>query len=173
MYCASLYTYAEWRQGDQVSCISRDRPVFSKLSRVPFDKYLALWWYGHVWVLLFLGRTKQNLRELDLNLRPPDWHAGALPTELTSPISAVSLFCQYLCSGGGGGRLSVNIWLWCIFYKTNQGRLPLASSHLGYAPGSFFIRRWHSYEWTMYYFLFLTCPPSAPWKLDRSYATGV
>ena len=34
----------------------------------------------------------------DLNLRPPDWRAGALPTELTSPILAVSLFCQYLCS---------------------------------------------------------------------------
>ena len=34
------------------------------------------------------------------NMRPPDWRAGALPTELTSPILAVSLFCQYLCSGG-------------------------------------------------------------------------
>ena len=41
--------------------------------------------------------------ERDLNLRPPDWRAGALPTELTCPILAVSLFCQYLCSEGGGG----------------------------------------------------------------------
>ena len=37
--------------------------------------------------------------ERDSNLRPPDWRAGALPTELSSPTLAVSLFCQYLCSG--------------------------------------------------------------------------
>ena len=49
------------------------------------------------------GWTKKKLLERDLNLRPPDWHAGAPPTELTSPILAVYLFCQYLCSGGGGG----------------------------------------------------------------------
>ena len=30
--------------------------------------------------------TKTNWLERDLNLRPPDWRAGALPTELTSPI---------------------------------------------------------------------------------------
>ena len=46
-----------------------------------------------------LGWTKKNLLERDFNLRPPDWHAGALPTELSSPILAVSLLCQYLCSG--------------------------------------------------------------------------
>ena len=40
-----------------------------------------------------------NLRERDLNLRPPDWRAGALPTELSSPILPIFLFCQYLCSG--------------------------------------------------------------------------
>ena len=45
------------------------------------------------------GWTKNNLLEQDLNLRPPDWRAGALPTELSSPTLAVSLFCQYLCSG--------------------------------------------------------------------------
>ena len=28
--------------------------------------------------------TKKNWLERDLNLRPPDWRAGALPTELTS-----------------------------------------------------------------------------------------
>ena len=52
---------------------------------------------------LNFGWTKKNVRERDLNLRPPDWRADALPTELTSPILEVSLFCQYLCSGGGGG----------------------------------------------------------------------
>ena len=41
------------------------------------------------------GWTKKNWLERDLNLRPPDWRAGVLPTELTSPILAVSLFCQY------------------------------------------------------------------------------
>ena len=46
----------------------------------------------------------KNLPEGDLNLRPPDWRAGALPTELTSPILAVSLFCQYLCSGGASQK---------------------------------------------------------------------
>ena len=46
------------------------------------------------------GWTKKNLLERGLNLRPPDWRAGALPTELSSPTLAVSLhvFCQYLCS---------------------------------------------------------------------------
>ena len=46
------------------------------------------------------GWIKKNWLERDLNLRPPDWRAGALPTELSSPALAVSLFCQYLCSGG-------------------------------------------------------------------------
>ena len=50
------------------------------------------------------GWTKKNLLERDLNLRPRDWRAGALPTELTSHILAVSLFCQYLCSERGGGQ---------------------------------------------------------------------
>ena len=45
------------------------------------------------------GWTKKNWLERDLNLRPPDWRAGALPTQLSSPTLAVSLFCQYLCSG--------------------------------------------------------------------------
>ena len=43
--------------------------------------------------------NKENWLERDLNLRPPDWRTGALPTELSSPTLAVSLFCQYLCSG--------------------------------------------------------------------------
>ena len=52
------------------------------------------------------GWTKKNLLERDLNLWPPDWCAGALPTELhvTSPFLAVSLFCQYLCSGGASQK---------------------------------------------------------------------
>ena len=45
------------------------------------------------------GWTKKKWLERDLNLRPPDWRAGALPTELSSPTLAVSLFCQYLCLG--------------------------------------------------------------------------
>ena len=49
------------------------------------------------------GWTKKNLLERDLNLWPLDWCASTLPTELTSPILEVSLFCQHLCSGGGGG----------------------------------------------------------------------
>ena len=52
------------------------------------------------WLGTFLDTflmNKQKLLERDLNLRPPDWRAVALPTELTSPILAVSLFCQYLC----------------------------------------------------------------------------
>ena len=41
-------------------------------------------------IILFIylfkfGWTKKNLLERDLNLRPPDWRAGALPTELSSP----------------------------------------------------------------------------------------
>ena len=50
------------------------------------------------------GWTKKDLRERDLNLRPPDWRAGALPTELTSPILVVSLFCQYLFFGGASQK---------------------------------------------------------------------
>ena len=49
---------------------------------------------------IHFGWTKKNLLERDLNLRPPDWRAGVLPTELTSAILAVCLFCQYFCSGG-------------------------------------------------------------------------
>ena len=48
--------------------------------------------------------TKKHWLERDLNLRPLDWRAGALPTELTSPTLAVSLFCQYLCSGGASQK---------------------------------------------------------------------
>ena len=36
-------------------------------------------------LLKHFGWTKTNLLERDLNLRPPDWRAGAPPTELTSP----------------------------------------------------------------------------------------
>ena len=35
----------------------------------------------------------------DLNMRSPDWRAGALQTELTCSILVVFLFCQYLCLG--------------------------------------------------------------------------
>ena len=35
--------------------------------------------------------NKENWLERDLNLRPPDWRAGALPTELSSPTLVVSL----------------------------------------------------------------------------------
>ena len=45
------------------------------------------------------GWTKKNWLERDLNLQPPDWRAGALPTELSSPTVAVSLFCQYFFGG--------------------------------------------------------------------------
>ena len=55
------------------------------------------------WLWINFGWTKKKLPVRDLNLRPPDWRAGALPTELTSPILAVFLCCQYLCWGGGGG----------------------------------------------------------------------
>ena len=34
------------------------------------------------------GWTKKNLLERDLNLQPPDWRAGAPPTELSSPTLA-------------------------------------------------------------------------------------
>ena len=52
----------------------------------------------NLWKLIVESKpwTKKNWVEQDLNLRPPDWHAGALPTELTSPVLAASLFCQYL-----------------------------------------------------------------------------
>ena len=51
------------------------------------------------WVHILLKKFDEQRNILNLrylNLRPPDWRAGALPTELTSPILAVSLFCQYL-----------------------------------------------------------------------------
>ena len=50
-----------------------------------------------------IGWTKKNLLEWDLNLQPLDGRAGALPT---APILAVSLFCQYLCSGGASQKSS-------------------------------------------------------------------
>ena len=50
-------------------------------------------------VLDKFGWTKKNWLERDLNLRPPDWRAGALPTELSSPTLAISLLCQYPCLG--------------------------------------------------------------------------
>ena len=48
--------------------------------------------------------TKKSWLEWDLNLRPPDWRAGALPTELISPVLVVTLFCQYRCSGGANQK---------------------------------------------------------------------
>ena len=52
-----------------------------------------------IFIIAKFGWTKKNWLGRDLNLRPPDWRAGTLPTELSSPTLAVSLFCQYLCSG--------------------------------------------------------------------------
>ena len=57
------------------------------------------------WLLHFkdkFGWTKTNLLILErrLKLRPPDWRAG----ELSSPTLAVSLFCQYLCSGSASQK---------------------------------------------------------------------
>ena len=56
-------------------------------------------WLGtYIFLKINFGWTKKNLLERDLNLRPPDWRAGALPTELTSaiigglPILSISLF---------------------------------------------------------------------------------
>ena len=63
-----------------------------RLSRSSASIYRVLGFYCFGW-------TKKNLLERDSNLRPPDWRAGALPTELSSPILAVSQFCQYLCLG--------------------------------------------------------------------------
>ena len=44
----------------------------------------------------YLPLTKTNILERDSNLRPPDWRAGALPTQLTPwgglPILSISLF---------------------------------------------------------------------------------
>ena len=54
-------------------------------------------WLGKFWND-FRGWTK-NWLEWDSNQRPPNERAGALPTELSSPMLAVSLFCQYLRSG--------------------------------------------------------------------------
>ena len=58
----------------------------------------------HTICLNKFGWTKTNWRERDLNPRPPDWRARALPTELSSPTLAVSPFCQYLCSGGASQK---------------------------------------------------------------------
>ena len=62
------------------------------------------------WLGTFLDKFWMNKERLtierDLNLWPPDWRAGALPTKLpvTSPILEVSLFCQYLCEGGASQK---------------------------------------------------------------------
>ena len=64
------------------------------------------WYYWKIW------------QERDLNLRPPDWRAGALPAELTSPILAVSLFVFKLLltliftslKGGISHCPSIGIW---------------------------------------------------------------
>ena len=74
-----------------VAGISCNKPQV-KLTGYIFLK--SFWW------------TKTNLLERDLNLRPPAWRAGALPTELTIHILVVSLFCQYLCSGGSHSTMT-------------------------------------------------------------------
>ena len=92
------YMYIWLLEPDQ---ISHTQSMVAKRGRTK----ICLKQQGHImnhkgnWLGTFLDKfwwTKKNLRERDLNLRPPDWRAGALPSELTSPILAVSLFFQYL-----------------------------------------------------------------------------
>ena len=52
-------------------------------------------WLGNTFLDKF-GWTRKDLLERNFNLRLPDWRAGALPTELSSPTLAVYL---YPCSG--------------------------------------------------------------------------
>ena len=86
------------------------------------DYGIRLWYQTMVSdYYLNFGWTKKNVLEQDLNLRPPDWRAGALPTELTSPILAVSLFCQYLCSGAPV-RSHETIYMYCPLFS--QGSRP-------------------------------------------------
>ena len=63
-------------------------------------------WLGTVFRSIWMN--KEKLR--DFNLWPSDWHAGALRTELSSPTLAVSLFCQYLCSGSVSISLSISLF---------------------------------------------------------------
>ena len=90
------------------------------------------------------GWTKKKILERDLNLRPPDWRAGALPTELSSPTLAVSLFCQYLCSGA---PVRSHETIYC----------PLARDHaqVTIQPGN----RWgctiKGYDFVVYYMTFI------------------
>ena len=49
----------------------------------------------HIYIIIiirYILDKQKNLLQRGLNLRPPDWHAGALPTELTCPILSISLF---------------------------------------------------------------------------------
>ena len=82
---------------DRVTMLVINKTVpFNSSMLCYFVKKRETYW---VQILDKFGWTKKNWLERDLNLRPPDWRAGALPTELSSPTLAVSLFCQYLCSG--------------------------------------------------------------------------
>ena len=96
-----------------------------------FYKYHAINHKGN-WLGKFLdkfGWTKKNWLERDLNLRPPDWRVRALPTELSSPTLAVSLFCQYLCSGA---PVRSHETIYCPF---NQGLHPSYDTTLEEAVG--------------------------------------
>ena len=74
-------------------------------------------------LLVKFGWTKKNLLEPDVNLRPPDWRAGALPTELTSPIFLAlgywraSYFCQYLFVNTRSGRGAL---FWSPYFEPNK-----------------------------------------------------
>ena len=46
-------------------------------------------WLGTYLDTFWMNREK--LSRADLNLRPPDWRTGALPTELSSPILELDL----------------------------------------------------------------------------------
>ena len=75
------------------------KPIMDQKT-VVFNVFISIFTVSN----LSFGWTKENWLERDLNLRPPDWRAGALPTEQISPILAFSLFCQvplysiFLCS---------------------------------------------------------------------------
>ena len=65
-----------------------------------------------------------------VGFEPVDWCAGALPTELTSPILAVSLFCQYLCSEGTSQKSFNHILLFSQGSRLCSFHTRLTSAHL-------------------------------------------